>query len=91
MEATLAKWAPYAQLSPVFDNVEWDVGFRTSWLSSGAPADSLKDKDLMNAERAEIKEMQIQQAQADIADTASKAYRNVAKSAEPGSPAEALV
>ncbi len=91
MEATLAKWQPYAQITNVLDNVDFDTSFRTSWLNSGAPAEGLKDFDVMTAERAEIKQLQMAQAQAEVADTASKAYRNVAKTAEPGSPAEQLV
>ena len=91
IEATLAKWAPYAQMAPVLDNVEFDYSFRTSWLNAGAPAEGLKDEDKMNEEREEIKQLQMADAQAQIADTASKAFRNVAKAAEPGSPAEAMV
>ncbi|KKN75865.1 hypothetical protein LCGC14_0375730 [marine sediment metagenome] len=90
MEATLAKWAPYAQVSPVFDNVGWDVSFRTSWLNSGAPAEGLKDQDLVDAERAEIKELQKAAAQAEIAAEASKAYRNVNEAPVAGSIAEGL-
>ena len=90
MEATLAKWAPYAQVSPVFDNVGWDVSFRTSWLNSGAPAEGLKDQDIVDAERVEVAELQKAQAQAEIADTASKAFRNVNQPIEAGSIAEGL-
>ena len=91
IEATLAKWAPYAQVSPVFDNVDFDTSFRTSWLNAGAPAEGLKDFDEMQEERQEVKELQVAAAQADIADSASKAYRNVANAPEEGSIAESLV
>lgn len=90
IEATLAKWAPYAPVSSVFDNVDFDTSFRMSWLNAGAPAEGLKDSAEMEAERAEIKELQVAGAQAEIADSASKAYRNVGKAPEPGSVAEAL-
>ncbi|KKK97821.1 hypothetical protein LCGC14_2648950, partial [marine sediment metagenome] len=85
------KWAPHADRIPVFDNVDFDKSFRLSWLNAGAPAEGLKDIDQMNEERKEIKDLQVAAAQAEIADSASKAYRNVAKAAESGSPAEALV
>ena len=91
IEATLAKWAPYAQITPVLENVNFDTSFRLSWLNSGAPAEGLTDFDAMLAERAEIKQLQTAQAQAEIADTASKAYRNVGKAPESGSPAEQLI
>ena len=91
MEATLAKWVPYAQITNVLDNVNFDVSFRTSWLNSGAPAEGLKDFEEMIAERQKIEQLQMAQAEAEVADTASKAYRNVAKSAEAGSPAETLI
>ncbi len=93
MEATLAKWQPYVQLAPQnpYDNVDWDKSFRTSWLNSGAPAEGLRDEKKMRAERGEIREIQLAQARADVAESGSKAYRNVAKAAEAGSPAEQLV
>lgn len=91
IEVTLAKWAPYAQVSPVFDNVDFDTSFRTSWLNAGAPAEGLKDVDAMEAERVETKQLQMAAAQAEIAESASKAYRNVQKTPEPGSLAETIV
>jgi len=91
MEVTLAKWAPYSEISPVFENVDWDGSFRESWLASGAPADKLTDFDKMIEERTEVRQIQMAQAEAEVAETGSKAYRNVANAAESGSPAEALV
>lgn len=91
IEATLAKWAPYIQVAPILDNVDFDTSFRLSWLNSGAPAEGLKDVDQMAAERKEVKDLQVAAAQAEIADSASKAFKNVATAPEAGSPAEALV
>ncbi len=90
MEATLAKWAPFAQLSPVLDNVDWDEAFRISWLASGAPAEALVDFNNMIEERKRIKQLQEAAAEAEIAATASEAYKNVNQTPVPGSPAEAL-
>jgi len=90
IEATLAKWAPYAQIADIFSNVDFDTAFRTSWLNAGAPAEGLKDYDQMMAEREEAKQLQMASAQAQIADDASKAYRNVSKAPDPNSLAAAM-
>lgn len=91
IEATLAKWAPYGDKTPVFDNVDFDTSFRMSWLNAGAPAEGLKDFDEMMARRQQVEQLQVAAAQAQIADDASKAYKNVSSTPEAGSPAEALV
>ncbi len=90
MEATLAKWQPYGEITPVYENVNFDEGFRQSWLSSGAPADVLTDFDKMMEARAEREELNKAAAQAQVAETASKAYSNVLKAPEDGSVAESL-
>lgn len=90
MEATLAKWQPYDERLRVFDNVNPDTSFRTSWLNSGAPAEGLKDFDVMEAERNEAKQLQVAAAQAEIAESGSKAYKNVTGAPEQGSLAEVV-
>jgi hypothetical protein len=91
MEATLAKFAPYVPLKPeIFENIDFDKVIRESWLASGAPAGNLVDFEEMVAARKEIQDMQKAQAQADIGDTASKAYKNASQVADDGSPASAL-
>ena len=91
MEATLAKWQPYAEVSPVYENLDWDEGFRKSWLAAGAPADVLVDFDEMIKARKKDKELQEAAAQAEIAETASKAYKKVETVPEEGSLAAGLV
>ncbi len=91
MEATLAKWAPYMQVTNVLDNVNFDTSFRMSWLNAGAPAEGLKNVDEMETERQEVKQLRVAAAQAQIADDASKAYKNVSTAPEQNSLAEALV
>lgn len=91
IEATLAKWQPYAQISPVLENVNFDTSFRMSWLNAGAPAEGLSDFDEMIVKREEVEQLQVAAAQTEIAESASKAYRNVQKTPEPGSPAESIV
>lgn len=90
IEATLAKWAPYTENTNVLDNVEFDKSFRLTWLNGGAPAEGLKNYDEMIADREATTQLQVAAAQAEIAESASKAYRNVEKAAEPGSLAEAV-
>ena len=87
-EATLAKWQPYQEITPVLENVDIDKAFRTSWISSGAPAENLTDYDLMIEERQKRKQLEEAAAQAEVAESGSKAYRNVLSSPEPGSLAE---
>lgn len=91
MLATLSLWAPYAQVKPeIFENINFDKSIRESWLASGAPAKNLNDFDEMIAQRQEIVDIQKASAQADIADTASKAYRNVSNVPDEGSLAAGL-
>jgi hypothetical protein len=90
IEATLAKWMPYAETTPVFENVDFDTSFRMSWLNAGAPAEGLRDIEEMNTEREQNKQLQMAAAGAEIGESASKAYRNVLTAPEEGSLAEAL-
>ncbi len=90
IETTLAKWQPYMQVSPVLENVDFDKSFRLSWLNAGAPAEGLSDFDEMIEKRAEVEQLQMAAAQTEVAESASKAYRNVQKTPEEGSLAEAL-
>ena len=91
MEATLSKWAPYAQLSPVLENIDWDKGFRESWLASGAPADVLKDFDEMMEARQKQQQLQEAAAQASIAKDGAKALKDASSTPEENSPAEQLM
>ncbi len=84
MIATLSKWQPYAEITSVFENLNWDTAFREDWLASGAPADKLIDFDEMMASRTEASETQKLADQAQIAGDGSKALLNVAKAKESG-------
>lgn len=91
IEATLAKWQPYAEITPVFDNVKWNSAFRRSWINAGAPAEDLRDLDEVEAEQAQAKQAaQIAQA-SEVAETGSKAFRNVNETTQPDSLAGQLV
>lgn len=91
MESALNKWAPYAQLSPVLENVNFDKGFRKSWLASGAPADVLTDFEEMMAARQQQQQLQEAAQQAEVAKNASKAYKDGSGAPDEGSAAEQLM
>jgi hypothetical protein len=76
-EVVLAKYSPYAEFSPVMENVDMDKTFRHAWISAGAPAENLTDYDEMMAARQARQQMQEAAAQAEIAEAGSKAYKNV--------------
>jgi len=90
-ESVMAKYVPYAELSPVFENIDMDKSIRTSWISAGAPAENLTDYDEMIEERQRRKQLEESAAAAEIGAEASKAYKNVSGVPESGSLAEALV
>jgi hypothetical protein len=90
IEATLAKWQPYTEQYPVFDNLDVDKAFRLSAITAGVPAEVMKDIDVMNAQRQENQVKQQAMMDAKIADDASKAYKNVNQPIEQGSLAGML-
>ncbi|KKM91954.1 hypothetical protein LCGC14_1223230, partial [marine sediment metagenome] len=90
-EIVMAKFIPYSEISPVFENIDMDKALRTSWIAQGAPAENLTDFDEMTAARANQKQLEDAAAQAQIGADASKAYKNVSSVPESGSLAEVLV
>lgn len=91
MEQVLAKWAPYAEGTGIFENPDFDKSFRDAWLSAGAPAENLRPYDQMMESRQATQELQAAAAQAEIAAEASKAYKNVNQGIEANSLAEQLI
>jgi len=89
-EVVLAKYAPYQEYAPVLANVDMHKTFRTAWLSQGAPAENLIDYDEMIASLEKQKELEEAAAQAQIGESASKAYKNVSGAPEEGSIASQL-
>lgn len=74
---TLAKWQPYGEVSPVYRNINWHKAFRQSWLAGGAPADVLVEFDAMLEQIEKENQMQEDSIQAETAETASKAIKNL--------------
>jgi len=77
IEITLAKWAPYQQFYPVFDNINLDKAFVTSAINAGVPADHVLTEDEVGQNREEKQQMEKIAAQTQIAESASKAIKNV--------------
>lgn len=76
-ERWVAKWSPLEELRPVLDNVDIDKIARDSALNEGVPAENIVPVEIRDAGRAQkAQQAQIVQG-ADIAETASKAYKNV--------------
>lgn len=90
-EIVMAKFIPYSEISPVFENINMDKALRTSWIAQGAPAENLTDFDEMMTARVEKQQLDEAAAQAQIGVDASKAYKNVSGVPEAGSLAETLV
>jgi len=76
-EIVLGKYQPYQEITPVLENVDMDKAIRSSWLSQGAPAENLTDYDTMIEARQKAQELQEAAVTADVAETGSKAYKNV--------------
>lgn len=81
IEITLAKWTPYAELG-VLENIDADSAFRRSWINAGAPAEDLVPIEKVKADRLErLRKQEIAQL-AEVAETGSKAIRNVSGAEE---------
>jgi len=89
-EVILAKYAPYQEMVPVLENVDMDKTFRTAWISGGAPAENLTDFNEMIEARQKQQQLEMAAAEAQIGESASKAYKNVSSVPDEGSLAAAL-
>jgi hypothetical protein len=89
-EVILAKYAPYAEATPIFENVDMDRTFRTAWISGGAPAENLTDFDEMIEARQQRQQLEEAAAAAQVGESASKAYKNVSGVPEAGSLAATI-
>ena len=73
----LAAYQPYQEITPVLENVNIDTTFRESWINAGANAENLTDFDEMIAARKARQEADELAAQAETAETGSKALKNI--------------
>jgi len=90
IEAVLAKWQPYSEQYPVFDNIDLDDSFRTTALNAGVPPDVLVDPDVRDERRQAEQDKQDMALATQLAETGSKAYKNVNQTIEPDSLAAVL-
>jgi hypothetical protein len=77
MDVVLARWAPYSQNAPVFDNVDWDKSFRLSWRDSGSPAEGLVDPEVRDQKRAADAEANQMAQMTQLASEGSEAIKNL--------------
>ena len=77
-ERWVAKWSPLSEIYPVLDNVDIDGLARDSALNEGVPAERIVPEDVRDQRRAAQQQRQQIAEGVGIAETASKAYKNVA-------------
>ena len=75
--SVMAKWAPYLETHPVFDNVDMDMAFKHDARAHGVPETLLIDKRIVAQKREGQKMMQTAEQGSLIMEKASKAYKNV--------------
>ena len=73
----LAAYQPYNEITPVLENVNIDTTFRESWINAGANAENLTDFDAMIEARQQRQQADELAAQAETAETGSKALKNL--------------
>ena len=77
IERSIAKWAPMQELYPVLDNIDMDKSYRISASNDGVPAEALIPVDIRDATRNARNEAAQAEQQVALAETASKALKNV--------------
>ncbi len=87
MFAEVAQFVPAAQA--VYDNVDWDSAFRTTWYNQNAAMSSLRTVDEVEESRAADAEAQAQAQQQQAVLDGAQAYSMTTKAAEEGSAAQA--
>jgi hypothetical protein len=78
--SVMAKWSPYMEVHPIFDNVDMDRAFKHDARAHGVPETLLLDKNIVEQKRNDRKQMEQAPQGAEIMESASKAYKNVYES-----------
>jgi len=73
----MAKWAPYAEMHPVYDNVKMDEAFKHDARAHGVPERLLVDDREVAIVRQQREQMNTAQQGSEIMESASKAYKNI--------------
>jgi hypothetical protein len=88
IEIVLSKWSPLQQLYPVLDNFDIDGACIDSAIAAGFPASRIKDSTVVATGRKDRAEAAAKQQGAELAETMSKAVKNVSGSVDPNSVLE---
>ena len=75
--SVMAKWTPYLEVHPVFDNVDMDKAFKHDARAHGVPENLLIDQIKVDSKRQSQEQMNMAPQGADIMESASKAYKNI--------------
>jgi hypothetical protein len=75
--SVMAKWAPYQEVHPIYDNVDMDLAFRHDARAHGVPETLLLDSMQVQMARQKKEGMQMAEPGAEIMEKASKAYKNI--------------
>lgn len=75
--SVMAKWAPYIEVHPVYDNLDMDRAFRQDARAHGVPEKLMKAAPQVDTEREDRKQMEMAPAGAEIMEKASKAFKNI--------------
>ena len=75
--SVMAKWAPYIEVHPVYDNIDMDRAFKHDARAHGVPEKLMKQQGQVAAEREQRQAMEMAPQQADIMEAGSKAYKNI--------------
>ena len=75
--SVMAKWAPYQEVHPIYDNIKMDKAFKHDARAHGVPETLLMDEsEVALARDSRNNTNQLQQG-TEIMDSASKAYKNI--------------
>ncbi len=82
IELWLGKWTALEEIWPVSDNIDMDEAARLTANNSGVPGQVMRSEEDVAIMRAERKQTQDAAQQAEIAETVSKAIKNVSGAVE---------
>lgn len=75
--AVMAKWAPYLEVHPVYDNIDMDKAFKHDARAHGVPETLLVDKVRVQGVRDKRNGMSMAEPGSKVMEKASKAYKNI--------------
>jgi hypothetical protein len=75
--SVMAKWAPYMEVHPIYDNIDLDKAFKADARAHGVPETLLVDAIVVKSKRDDRKAMEMAPQGAEIMESASKAFLNV--------------